>query len=246
MHCKIWQEIIQSNVLLQHPDEDFNTKATVVLRPNKVKWEVKHHHCWVFSPPSLLQSTGSSSWSTFSGHWLINLQPHPHESPPIQILACQQAGVRQTWPSCIVSLFTHQEIHLWKGLRTFFRLLGGLPLSAHGSLDSGRWPPGMKKPVCPGGGENGGTPAPGGWWWGGPEGKKPPLAAMSLGGPPLKMRLKKSCKSAGLVGPVACSEGDLKEKSWKVHRSSVLEPYSDFFLWAQQVKLTIKILGKRW
>lgn len=47
MHCKIWQEINQSNVTLQHPDEDFNTKATVVLRPNKVKWEVKHRHCWV-------------------------------------------------------------------------------------------------------------------------------------------------------------------------------------------------------
>lgn len=33
---------------------------------------------------------------------------------------------------------------------------------------------------------------------------------MSLGGPPLKMRLKKSCRSAGFVGPVACSEGVLK------------------------------------
>lgn len=59
------------------------------------------------------------------------------------------------------------------------------------------------------GGEKGGTPAPGCGWWGGPEGKKPPLEAMLLGGAPLKMRLKKSCRSAGLVGPVVCSEGDL-------------------------------------
>lgn len=56
MHCKIWQEIMKGNVLLRHPDKDFNVKATVVLRPlkkKKVKWEVKHHHCWVFNPPSL-------------------------------------------------------------------------------------------------------------------------------------------------------------------------------------------------
>lgn len=115
---------------------------------------------------------------------------------------------------CVVMLI-HWEVyrlHLWKGLRTFFLLLGGFPLSGHVSLDSGRWPPGMKKPVWLGGGENGGAPAPGGWWLGGPEGKKPPLAAMSFGGPPLKMRLKKSCKSAGLVGPGACSEGALKVK----------------------------------
>lgn len=39
---------------------------------------------------------------------------------------------------------------------------------------------------------------------------------MSLGGPPLKMRLKKSCKSAGLVGPGACSEGVLKGKGGKI------------------------------
>lgn len=35
---------------------------------------------------------------------------------------------------------------------------------------------------------------------------------MLLGGAPLKMRLKKSCRSAGLVGPVVCSEGDLDAK----------------------------------
>lgn len=71
----------------------------------------------------------------------------------------------------------------------------------------------MKKPVWPGGGENGGgAPAPGGGLCGGPEGKKPPLAAMSFGGAPLKMRLKKSCKSAGLVGPGGCSEGGLEER----------------------------------
>lgn len=35
---------------------------------------------------------------------------------------------------------------------------------------------------------------------------------MLLGGAPLKMRLKKSCRSAGLVGPVVCSEGDLEAK----------------------------------
>lgn len=33
MHCKIWQEIIKGNVLLRHPQEDLNAKATVVLRP---------------------------------------------------------------------------------------------------------------------------------------------------------------------------------------------------------------------
>lgn len=35
---------------------------------------------------------------------------------------------------------------------------------------------------------------------------------MLLGGAPLKMRLKKSCRSAGLVGLVVCSEGDLEAK----------------------------------
>lgn len=35
---------------------------------------------------------------------------------------------------------------------------------------------------------------------------------MLLGAAPLKMRLKKSCRSAGLVGPVVCSEGDLEAK----------------------------------
>lgn len=35
---------------------------------------------------------------------------------------------------------------------------------------------------------------------------------MLLGGAPLKMRLKKSCRSAGLVGPVVCSDGDLEAK----------------------------------
>lgn len=67
----------------------------------------------------------------------------------------------------------------------------------------------MKKLVEPGGGENGGAPAPGACGGGGPEGKKLPLAAISLGGAPLKIRLKKSCKSGGLVGPGACSEGVL-------------------------------------
>lgn len=38
------------------------------------------------------------------------------------------------------------------------------------------------------------------------------MAAMLLGGAPLKMRLKKSCRSAGLLGPVACSDGDLEGK----------------------------------
>lgn len=38
---------------------------------------------------------------------------------------------------------------------------------------------------------------------------------MLLGGAPLKMRLKKSCRSAGLVGPVVCSDGDLEAKDGK-------------------------------
>lgn len=62
---------------------------------------------------------------------------------------------------------------------------------------------------------------------------------MSLGGPPLKMRLKKSCKSAGLVGPVACSEGDLKGKSWKK-----LEPYSDFFFMSTASNSNYKDTGE--
>lgn len=36
--------------------------------------------------------------------------------------------------------------------------------------------------------------------------------AGSVGGPPLKMRLKKSCRSAGLGGPGLCSGFVLKRK----------------------------------
>lgn len=35
MRCRIWQEIIKGNVSLQHPDKDFNAKATVVFKTNK-------------------------------------------------------------------------------------------------------------------------------------------------------------------------------------------------------------------
>ena len=133
---------------------------------------------------------------------------------------------------CVAMLFLWEvnSLHLWKGLRTFFLLRGGLPPSAHVSLGSGRWAPGMKKPVWLGGGENGGAAAPGGWWGGGPGGKKPPLLAMSLGGPPLKIRLKKSCKSAGLVGGVALSEGVLEVKVGKF-RCFVLLRYRILQYW---------------
>lgn len=34
----------------------------------------------------------------------LTLMPYPHKSSPVQILACQQAGERQTWPLFLVSL----------------------------------------------------------------------------------------------------------------------------------------------
>lgn len=159
---------------------------------------------FIIQPPSLTLSL-SSGWSDCSFNNYLQFRSwHANRQ------ARDKHGLYSLCPCVSMSIhWKVDRLHLWKGLRTFFLLLGGLPLSAHASLDSGRWPPGMKKPVWLGGGEKGGAPAPGGWWWGGPEGKKPPLAAMSLGGPPLKMRLKKSCRSAGLVGPVACSEGVL-------------------------------------
>lgn len=55
---------------------------------------------------------------------------------------------------------------------------------------------------------------------------------MSLGGPPLKMRLKKSCKSAGLVGLGALSEGVLKRESGKVQRYFVLEPQGEMMVFS--------------
>lgn len=51
-----------------------------------------------------IQSTGFLSWSSLSLLWLIWPQSYPHESSSVQILACQQAGERQTWPLFIVSL----------------------------------------------------------------------------------------------------------------------------------------------
>lgn len=180
---------------------------------NKVKWEIKHHDFHVFNPPSILvfhpqtclQDHLYLGWSDSSLKHMTLLQ---FRSQPASRQAWDKHGHYSLCPCCD----TYWEVctlHLWKGFRTFFLLLGGFPLSPHVSLDSGRWLPGMKKPVWPGGGENGGAPALGGWWGGGPEGKKPPLADMSFGGAPLKMRLKKSCRSAGLVGPGDGSEGGL-------------------------------------
>ena len=50
--------------------------------------------------------------TVFSPHTLLFMiqslsplaDPYPHSSPSVQILACQQAGDRQTWPLFIVSL----------------------------------------------------------------------------------------------------------------------------------------------
>lgn len=172
-----------------------------------------HHRLHIFHPPSILvQST--RSFPSSSPSLSLAIWPQPCKLSPDRSL--QEAG---DYLLCVcVAMLIHwgvNRLHLWKGLRTFFLLLGGLPLSADVSLDSGRGPPGLKKPVWLGGGENGGAPAPGGLWGGGPEGKKPPLAAMSFGGPPLKMRLKKSCKSAGLVGLAACSDGVLKVLTYR-------------------------------
>lgn len=51
-----------------------------------------------------VRSTHSSLWAGLFIPWLIWAQPYPHSSSPVQILACQQAGIRQTWPLFIVSL----------------------------------------------------------------------------------------------------------------------------------------------
>lgn len=42
--------------------------------------------------------------------WLIGPHSYPHEPSPVQILACQQAGERQTWPLFIVSLCCYVDI----------------------------------------------------------------------------------------------------------------------------------------
>lgn len=59
---------------------------------------------------------------------------------------------------------------------------------------------------------------------------------MLLGAAPLKMRLKKSCRSAGLVGPVVCSEGDLEAKV-----GNYVEFFFFFFMLKKKKKNTINI-----
>lgn len=88
--------------------------------------------------------TGSSLWSSLSLLWLIWAQPYPHESSPFQILACQQAGERQTWPlfivslCCIVDTLRSQQTSPLEGLADLLPPPGGF--AAFSPHLAGLWP----------------------------------------------------------------------------------------------------------
>lgn len=184
-------------------------------RAEKFYLTIKGYSCRSFSFANLFESP---CW-----HWEDSTHQRKHSSEVVPFGPCgtsppgQMGAAHCCSPSsCCVVKGTHAgTAQRWKGFRAFFRLRGGFPPSVQPSLGSLCCPPGLKKPGWGGGPENNPPvpgPVPEGWWGGGGEGKKPPLEEASPGGPPWKIRLKKSWRSAGEPPPGGWSEGDLRKQ----------------------------------
>lgn len=175
------------------------------------------------------QSTGSSSWSSLSS--LADLtQPLSRESSPVQVLTCQQAGERQTWPLFIVSLccyFDPQTSPLEGfadllppsgGFATFSPCLAGLwpvtPWHKETWLAWGRGERGCSSTRC----------IMMGWTWG----EEAPIGSHVIGRSSLEDAVKEVLQICGVGRTCGRLWGRPESESGKVQRSFVLEPHCCF------------------